>query len=119
MAEASGVSTWIVPRRSPHQRARFLKRGLDVGRIAKSLHERARLSLVRRLAEKESHFRRFSRLHLDRELHGGARIQAGARVAGQSLLFHRRGITHGAISPEKHCSIAGKRKRAADSKWQR
>src|SRR5205814_3917972 len=53
----------------------FLECGLDVCGIAKPIHECARFFFVVRLPEKKSDLGGFSRVDLDHNLQGGARIE--------------------------------------------
>ena len=70
--------------------AGFLECGFDIGGIAKTRNESTRFFFVVRLPEKKSHFGGVPRFNFDYHLHGGARIKAGANVAGQSFVLHRR-----------------------------
>ena len=99
--ESSGVSTSIVLEESVPPLARFLECGFDVGGIAKMRNESTRFFFVIRLPEEKSHFCGVPRFNLDYQLHGGARVKAGAHVAGQSFVLHRRRITQRAVTPDE------------------
>src|SRR6266571_2354770 len=65
--------------------AGFLECSFDVRGIAKATNESTRFFFVVRLAEEKSHLGGVPRFNLDHDLHGGARVEASANVAGQSF----------------------------------
>src|SRR5438132_11297531 len=95
--------------------ARFLECSLDVCRIAKTSHESACCFFIVRLSEEKSHLDGLFRFNLDHDLHGGARIEAGANVASQSFVLHRGRIAQRAVAPDEHGAITGERGR----RWSR
>src|SRR5437660_1740811 len=95
--------------------AYFLECGFDVGGIAKASNESTRFFFVVRLSEKESHLGGVSRFNLNHHLHGGARVEAGANVAGQSFVPHRGRIAQRVVTPDKPGAISGERSR----RWSR
>src|SRR5438067_10668903 len=95
--------------------AGFLECSLDVRRIAKTSHEFACCFFVVRLPEKKSHLDGVSRFNLHHDLYGGARVEAGANVAGQSFVLHRGRIAQRAVAPDENGAITGERGR----RWSR
>src|SRR6266487_2900267 len=95
--------------------AGFLERGFDVGGIAKASNESTRFFFVVRLPEKESHLGGVSGFNLNHHLHGRARVEAGANVAGQSFVPHRRRVTQRMVTPDESGAISGERSR----RWSR
>src|SRR5439155_23874736 len=93
----------------------FLECSLDVRGIAKTSYESACCFFVVRLPEKKSHLDGVSRFNLDHDLHGGARVEAGANVAGQSFVLHRGRIAQRAVAPDENGAITGERGR----RWSR
>src|SRR5437667_6322848 len=93
----------------------FLECSLDVRGIAKTSYESACCFFVVRLPEKKSHLDGVSRFNLDHDLNGGARVEAGANVAGQSFVLHRGRIAQRAVAPDEHGAITGERGR----RWSR
>ena len=89
--------------------AGFLECGLDVGGIAKAVNKSTRFFFVVSLPEKESHFGGVPRFNLDYNLHGGARIEAGANVASQSFVLHRGRIAQRAVTPDERGAISSER----------
>src|SRR6266508_2029778 len=95
--------------------ASFLKCGFYVRGIAEPGHKCARLFFVIRLPEKESHLGGISRFNLNRDLHSGAWVEAGARITGQSCVLHRGGIAQRAVAADKDGTITGER----SGRWSR
>src|SRR6266550_8289779 len=95
--------------------AGFLECGFDVGGIAKTRNEFTRFFFIVRLPDEKSHFCGVPRFNLHYHLHGGTRVKAGANVAGQSFVLHRRRITQRAVTPDEPRAISGKRSR----RWSR
>src|SRR5205807_3379711 len=87
----------------------------DVGWIAEANDQPTRLLFVVRLPEKESHLGGVSRFHLNRDLHGRARVEAGANLTGQSFVPHRGRIAQRVITPNEFGAISGERSR----RWSR
>ncbi len=95
--------------------AGFLECGFDVRGIAKSVNEGACFFFVVRLPKKKGYLGALSRVDLDHDLHGCARVEASANVAGQSFVLHRGRIAQRAVAPDKHGAITGERSR----RWSR
>src|SRR6266705_2331683 len=95
--------------------ARFLECSFDVCGIAKASNESTRFFFVVRLPEKESHLGGVSRFNLNHDLHGCARVEAGANLAGQSFVPHRGRIAQRAVTPDESGAISGERTR----RWSR
>src|SRR5437773_9418238 len=95
--------------------ARFLECSFDVCGIAKASNESTRFFFVVRLPEKESHLGGVSRFNLNHHLHGRARVEAGANLAGQSFVPHRGRITQRVVTPNEPGAISGERSR----RWSR
>src|SRR6184192_2784642 len=93
----------------------FLECGFDVSGIAKASNESTRFFFAVRLPEKESHLGGVSWFNLNCDLHGSARVEASANVAGQSFLFHRGRIAQRAVTPDESGAISGERSR----RWSR
>src|SRR6266478_5711005 len=91
--------------------AGFLECGFDVGGIAKTSNESMRFLFVVRLTEKESHLGGVSRFNLNHHLHGRARVEAGANLAGQSFVPHRGRIAQRVVTPNEPGAISGERSR--------
>src|SRR6266700_385063 len=95
--------------------ASFLECGFDVRGIAKSVNEGACLFFVVRLAKKKGYLGGLSRVDLEHDLHGCARVEASASVAGQSFVLHRGRIAQRAVAPDEHGAITGERSK----RWSR
>src|SRR6266516_1528706 len=95
--------------------ARFLECSFDVCGIAKASNESTRFFFVVRLPEKESHLGGVSRFNLNHDLHGCARVESGANLAGQSFVPHRGRIAQRAVTPDESGAISGERTR----RWSR
>src|SRR5713101_427326 len=95
--------------------AGFLECGFDVRGIAKSVNEGACLFFIVRLPKKKDYLGGLSRIDLDNDLHGCARVEAGAHITGQSFVLHRGRIAERAVAPDKHGAITGERSR----RWSR
>ena len=91
--------------------AGFLKCCFDVRGIAEPVHKRARFFFVIRLSEEKSYLGGVAWFNLDHDLHGGARVEAGASISGQSLMLHRRRIAQRAVASDERRPIAGERTR--------
>ena len=78
-------------------------------------NESTRFFFVVRLPEEKSHLGGVPRFNLHYHLHGGARVEAGANVAGQSFVLHRRRIAQRAVTPDEPSAISGERSR----RWSR
>src|SRR4029077_1301767 len=77
--------------------------------------EDTRFFFIVRLPEKKSDLGGFSRVDLDHNLQGGARVEAGADVAGQSFVLHRGRIAQRPVASNEHGAITGKR----SGRWSR
>src|SRR4029450_13501225 len=91
--------------------AGFLECSFDVSWIAKASNQSPRFFFVVRLPEKKSHFGGVPRFNLNRDLHRGARVEAGANFAGQSFVLHRGRIAQRAVTPDERRAISGERSR--------
>src|SRR6476620_4625057 len=91
--------------------AGFLECSFDVRGIAKASNESTRFFFVVRLAEKESHLGGVSRFNLNHNLHGRARVEAGANLAGQSFVPHRGRIAQRVVTSDESGAISSERSR--------